>query len=57
MIGDKASDVALAHALGCRAVLVLTGQGRAQAASVPAETPRARDLREAVEIVLAQPRV
>ncbi len=58
VIGDKASDVALAQALGCRAVLVLTGQGSAQAGSVPAGTPRARDLLEAVEtIVLAQPRV
>jgi D-glycero-D-manno-heptose 1,7-bisphosphate phosphatase len=58
VIGDKASDVALARNLGCRAALVLTGQGEAQSARVPADTPRARDVLEAVErLVVAQPRV
>lgn len=56
VIGDKASDLALARALGCRGALVLTGQGRQQLASLPPDTPCARDLLEAVEtIVLAQP--
>jgi len=57
VIGDKASDVEMARRLGCRAALVLTGQGRAEAVRVPPDTPRARDLLEAVErLVAAQPR-
>jgi len=48
-IGDKDSDVAFARALGCRAVLVRTGHGEAHAPRVPADTPVARDLADAVD--------
>jgi D-glycero-D-manno-heptose 1,7-bisphosphate phosphatase len=47
-IGDKESDVAFARALGCRAVLVRTGHGEQHVARVPAGTPIARDLADAV---------
>ena len=58
VIGDKASDVALARALGCRAVLVRTGQGRAEDARVAPEIPRAGDVLEAVgTLAPVQPRV
>jgi D-glycero-D-manno-heptose 1,7-bisphosphate phosphatase len=58
VIGDKQSDVALAGALGCRALLVLTGQGRAQAERVAPDVPRVRDVLAAVEaLARAQPRV
>jgi D-glycero-D-manno-heptose 1,7-bisphosphate phosphatase len=54
-IGDKDSDVAFARALGCRAVLVETGHGSQHVARVPAGTPIARDLSDAVSrIVLAR---
>ena len=48
VIGDKDSDVAFARALGCRAVLVQTGHGVRHVARVPAGTPVARDLADAV---------
>ena len=58
MIGDKATDVELARALGCRALLVLTGKGRDESARIASGTPRARDVLEAVEsLLLPQPRV
>jgi histidinol-phosphate phosphatase family protein len=58
VIGDKASDVGLGAALGCRALLVLTGAGRAESARVPPGTQRARDVLDAVEsLLLPQPRV
>ena len=55
VIGDKDSDVGLARALGCRAVLVLTGHGALEASRIPAGTRIARDLGEAVSrYVLAE---
>jgi D-glycero-D-manno-heptose 1,7-bisphosphate phosphatase len=57
VIGDKASDVELAQKLGCRALLVLTGKGREEAERLPRDVTRARDVLEAVEFLLSQPRV
>ena len=48
VIGDKDIDVALARALGCRAVLVRTGHGAANVERVPGGTPIARDVLDAV---------
>lgn len=48
VIGDKDLDVALGRNLGCRAVLVLTGEGEKHRDRVPSGTPVARDLAEAV---------
>jgi D-glycero-D-manno-heptose 1,7-bisphosphate phosphatase len=57
VIGDKDSDVVFAHALGCRAVLVETGHGADHVARVPAGTPIARDLSDAVSRwLLEEPR-
>jgi len=55
MIGDKPEDVALAHRLGGRAVLVLTGKGRETASGLAADVhPHyvARDVFEAVTWLL-----
>ena len=55
MIGDQPADVALAHRLGGRAVLVLTGKGRETAAGLMADAhPHyvARDVFEAVSWLL-----
>jgi phosphoglycolate phosphatase-like HAD superfamily hydrolase len=55
MIGDKPADVALAHRLGGRAVLVLTGKGRETAAGLTADAhPHyvARDVLDAVSWLL-----
>jgi histidinol-phosphate phosphatase family protein len=57
VIGDKDSDVAFARALGCRAVLVRSGHGADHVGRVPAGTPIARDLSDAVSrYVLVAPR-
>jgi histidinol-phosphate phosphatase family protein len=57
VIGDKDSDVAFARALGARAVLVKSGHGADHVARVPAGTPVADDLADAVtRHVLAAPR-
>ena len=55
VIGDKDSDVAFARALGCRAVLVRTGHGADHVARVPAGTPLARDLLDAVSRYVLAP--
>jgi histidinol-phosphate phosphatase family protein len=55
MIGDKPADVALAHRLGGRSVLVLTGKGRETASGLAADVhPHyvARDVFEAVTWLL-----
>ncbi|MBI5441043.1 MAG: HAD family hydrolase [Deltaproteobacteria bacterium] len=57
VIGDKASDVALARAVGCRAALVRTGYGRATEAELRASGTvadvTADDLLAATEEILA----
>jgi lipopolysaccharide heptosyltransferase II len=53
MIGDKASDVQLALNGKLKPVLVLTGEGAAQADQVPDGTPQFVDLRAAIEFILA----
>ena len=59
MIGDKPADVALAHRLGGRAVLVLTGKGQETAAGLTADAPPhyvARDVLDGVSWLLEQGR-
>jgi len=53
MVGDKSSDMALARAIDAKGVLVLTGKGEKEAASlsVPPDFI-AKDLLEAVEWIL-----
>jgi histidinol-phosphate phosphatase family protein len=54
VVGDHAVDVELARRAGCAgAVLVRTGQGARETAHVPPDVPRARDLGEAVDRILA----
>jgi histidinol-phosphate phosphatase family protein len=54
VVGDHAVDAELARRAGCAgAVLVLTGQGAQETDRVPAAVPRARDLGEAVDRILA----
>ncbi|MBI2161564.1 MAG: HAD family hydrolase [Candidatus Rokubacteria bacterium] len=58
LVGDKASDLVAARAVGARSVLVLTGYGRGEweyrRASFPVEPDRvAEDLLDAVEWVIA----
>jgi histidinol-phosphate phosphatase family protein len=48
VIGDKAADIELATLAGCRAVLVLTGQGRDQRCRVGESVPVVDDLLAAV---------
>lgn len=48
VIGDKDSDVEFARNLGCTAVLVRTGHGEQHVSRIPAGTPIARDLLDAV---------
>lgn len=52
VIGDKKSDVLLAQALNCRTVLVLTGHGREEQASLDAPVEMAADFLAAARIVL-----
>jgi len=60
MIGDQAADVALAHRLGGRAVLVLTGHGTrtdAEWADAPRPHYIARDVHDAVQwLILSRDR-
>ncbi len=51
MVGDKATDLIPARALGMRAVLVETGHGRQQGEGVPADLV-APSLREAADWIL-----
>lgn len=54
VVGDHAVDVELASRAGCAgAVLVLTGQGASETTHVPPGVPRARDLGEAADRILA----
>ncbi|MEX2205460.1 MAG: HAD family hydrolase [Myxococcota bacterium] len=55
MIGDKDSDVAFGRALGCRALLVESGHGARYVTRVPAGTPIARDLADAVSRFVLAP--
>ena len=50
VIGDKLSDVELAHAVGARGILVLTGYGREQ---LPADAARRRRIDFVADDVLA----
>lgn len=54
-VGDKATDVAPAHELGGRGILVRTGYGREQEALVPPGTWVADDLGTAAQLVLTAP--
>lgn len=58
VVGDSASDLSLARQAGCRAILVLTGKGRATRRSPEAQDPRpdyiARDLSAAARWILRQ---
>jgi D-glycero-D-manno-heptose 1,7-bisphosphate phosphatase len=51
-IGDKATDVVPALELGGQGILVRTGYGREQEASVPTGTWVAADLRSAADLIL-----
>ena len=52
-VGDRPSDVAPAHVLGGRAVLVLTGQGASHRAAAEAlDVPEAVDLAAAVDVIV-----
>jgi D-glycero-D-manno-heptose 1,7-bisphosphate phosphatase len=58
VVGDKYSDVGMAHRAGARGVLVLTGYGRGEREYQSAAWPRrpdfvAENLLEAVEWILA----
>ena len=52
LVGDKLSDTAAGLAAGCRALLVLTGYGRTQAAGAPPDLTMAEDLAEATRLIL-----
>jgi D-glycero-D-manno-heptose 1,7-bisphosphate phosphatase len=52
MIGDKLADVQAGRAAGCRPVLVRTGYGAEEEASVPAGTPVYDDLPAAVNAIV-----
>jgi D-glycero-D-manno-heptose 1,7-bisphosphate phosphatase len=52
MIGDKLADVQAGRAAGCRPVLVRTGYGAEEEASVPAGTPVYDDLPSAVNAIV-----
>jgi D-glycero-D-manno-heptose 1,7-bisphosphate phosphatase len=59
VVGDRQADVALAHGVGARAALVLTGYGRGELAYQAASWPRPPDLvaehaMEAVQRILAR---
>ena len=59
VIGDRYADVALAHGVGARGVLVLTGYGRGEYELHREEWSRqpdhvAEDLREAVDVILKE---
>ena len=53
LVGDKLSDTAAGQAAGCRALLVLTGYGRAEAAAAPPDIVVAEDLADAARLILA----
>lgn len=55
VVGDKASDIGLAHNLGVKSVLVLTGNGKEELSkSSPAPDYVAQDLADAAHWILAQ---
>ncbi len=51
-VGDKLTDVLPASELGGRGILVRTGYGREQEASVPGSVWVVADLREAADMIL-----
>lgn len=53
MLGDTPADVETARRAGCRAVYLLTGQGRRHRAELPAGVPVAEDLVAAAQLILA----
>ncbi len=53
MVGDKRADVEAGHSAGCRSVLVMTGYGAAEAATLPAEVPVADNLLAAARYIIA----
>ena len=53
LVGDKLSDAAAGRAAGCRALLVLTGHGRFEAAGAPPDLAVAEDLAAAARLILA----
>jgi histidinol-phosphate phosphatase family protein len=55
MVGDLISDVLAGRNAGCRALLVQTGQGRAEAEAHP-DVPACADLSDAVDLILEQRR-
>ena len=55
VIGDGLGDVLLAERVGCRGVvLVTTGLGGETSEQVGPEVPRAADLSQAADIILAE---
>ena len=60
-VGDAASDIEAAHAVGVQGILVLTGRGREQAALLrmegEASCPVVADLQAAVDYILGQEEV
>jgi len=52
LVGDKASDVQAARAVGATPILVATGHGATEQAQVPAGTIRAADLPAAVDWIM-----
>ena len=57
VVGDKPSDMELAHNAGCRGVYVLTGEGRAGRDAIDTRTHVADDLAAAAGWILTQPTV
>ena len=52
MIGDKAADIEAGRAAGCRPLLVRTGYGEREAASIPAGVPICADILAAARAVI-----
>jgi D-glycero-D-manno-heptose 1,7-bisphosphate phosphatase len=53
MIGDKAADIEAGQRAGCNSLLVLTGHGANEAATLPG-IPRFSDLARAADFILSQ---
>jgi D-glycero-D-manno-heptose 1,7-bisphosphate phosphatase len=52
-VGDKVSDLEAGLKVGCKGILVLTGEGRKQSPDLLTEYQIVGDLQEAVELILA----
>jgi D-glycero-D-manno-heptose 1,7-bisphosphate phosphatase len=54
MIGDKKADIDAGQAAGCRTILVRTGYGTAEAATLPDDVPVVDDLLAAALLIVSR---